>query len=111
MSDDFTKIVFPIIRREAIPDPYAGEQCCYEPGVCMRLNCGLPRWHDPEKGETVLCEDHAREVYEKKAKAPPLIPTFVPPMPDSIRYPRGAVFYLDYANTQSSDDGEKNSSK
>jgi hypothetical protein len=66
---------FPIIRKDSIPDPYDGENCCYEPGICMRESCGLPRWTDSEKeSESVLCEEHTKEVYEKKAKAPPLIP-------------------------------------
>jgi len=66
---DFARFVFPIIRKEPIPDPYAGERCCYEPGVCMREACGLPR-----KDDSVLCEEHLQEVLDKKAKAPPLIP-------------------------------------
>jgi hypothetical protein len=66
---DYSKLVFPIIKREPIPDPYAGERCCYEPGICMREACGLPR-----KDNSVLCEEHTQEVLDKKAKAPPLIP-------------------------------------
>lgn len=90
MKTNNTHYVFPIIRREYAPDPYAGEQCCYEPGICMRLNCGLPRWN-----KTVLCKDHAREVYEKKAKAPPLVPTFISSLSESMLYPTGQVFFVD----------------
>lgn len=72
MSDDFTKYIFPIIRRTPIPDPYAGERNVYEPGICMRQYCGDPRWQHPEKGELVLCQFHAEEVFEGRAKGPPL---------------------------------------
>lgn len=96
MSDDYTKFIFPIVRREIKPDLYAGEQCCYEPGICMRLGCGLPRWIRPEEGESVLCQAHTEEVLRGETRAPPLIPTFVPPLPESLRLPSAAVFYLDY---------------
>lgn len=87
-KDDFTKFVFPIIKKEPIPDPYYGERCCYEPGICMREGCGLPR-----KDDSVLCEEHTQEVVDKKAKAPPLIPHH---MRQPVSYPIGAVFYMDY---------------
>lgn len=72
MSDDPFKFVFPIIRRPVIPDPYAGERCVNQPGICMRQGCGQKRWAHPYKGELVLCEDHAEEVFRGEAKGPPL---------------------------------------
>jgi hypothetical protein len=65
--------IFPIVRREPIPDPYKGQRIVDEPGICMRWGCGQARWEDPEKGPTVLCKPHAEEVVNGKAKAPPLL--------------------------------------
>lgn len=64
---NYVNIVFPIIKRPEIPDPYKGERCCREPGICMREFCGLPRAEG-----SVLCEDHTGEVLRGEAKAPPL---------------------------------------
>lgn len=69
---EYLKAAFPIIRREPIPNPYAGERCVYQEGICMREACGQPRWQDPEKGDSVLCRRHTEEVYRGEAKAPPL---------------------------------------
>ncbi len=66
------KYLFPVIKTEPVPDPYAGERSVYEPGICMRRGCGEPRWKHPEKGELVLCQFHAEEVFRGEAKAPPL---------------------------------------
>ena len=70
--DDLEKFIFPIIKREIRPDPYAGERNVYKPGICMRQYCGESRWQHPEKGELVLCKHHAEEVFRGDAKAPPL---------------------------------------
>lgn len=87
---DFTDLVFPIIKRESRPDPYAGESVVYQPGICMRRGCGQPRWNDPEKGESVLCQPHHDEVLRGEAKAPPLRP-----VRDYIATERRAIFLVD----------------
>lgn len=71
--DDFSNSIFPIIRHPQPPDPYKGEQVVDEPGICMRLGCDRARWVHPEKGDLVLCVDHAEEVFAGHAKAPPLL--------------------------------------
>lgn len=70
--NDFKKFNFPIKKYEVIPDPYVGEYNIYKPGICMRQYCGKPRWKHPEKGDLVLCEYHAEEVFRGDAKSPPL---------------------------------------
>lgn len=74
MSEDFSKFIFPIIYTPQKPDPYKGERNVYEPGICMRQYCGDARWQHPEKGELVLCQFHAEEVFRGEAKGPPLRP-------------------------------------
>lgn len=71
-TKDFIQAAFPIIKRKFVPNPYAGERCVYQEGVCMREDCGQPRWQDPENGASVLCQRHTEEVYRGEAKAPPL---------------------------------------
>jgi hypothetical protein len=44
----------------------------YDPTKCMRMTCEEPRWKHPEKGDLVLCQAHAEEVFRGEAKAPPL---------------------------------------
>lgn len=61
-------------RVQMPPDPYAGQPCVYEPGICMRWACGGPRWQHPERGELVLCQNHAEEVFRGEARSPPLRP-------------------------------------
>lgn len=39
---------------------------------CMRYGCPKERWIHPEKGELVLCQEHAEEVFRGEAKAPPI---------------------------------------
>lgn len=67
------KFLFPIIKTKPVPDPYKGERCVYEPGICMRQGCGEPRWNEPPM-DSVLCRDHTQEVLRGEAKAPPLRP-------------------------------------
>lgn len=77
MSNDSKSIlshILPLIKKEPLPDPYAGERNVYEPGICMRQYCGEPRWQHPEKGELVLCEFHAEEVFRGEARGPRLLP-------------------------------------
>jgi hypothetical protein len=44
------------------------------PGRCMRADegCSGECWTDPEKGELVLCQEHAQEVFSGARRAPPL---------------------------------------
>lgn len=63
---------FPILRRSHPPDLYDNEPSVIEPGVCMRPRCGDARWNHPEKGELVLCQSHAEEVFRGETRAPPL---------------------------------------
>jgi len=52
--------------------------------------CENPRWIHPEKGPLVLCEEHAQEVFDGLAKAPPLRKGF----DYQTTYPRALVVDL-----------------
>lgn len=71
-KDKLLNLIFPVIKRKEIPDPYYGLPNVYKPGICMRYGCGGARFIHPERGEFVLCKDHSEEVIEGKAKSPPL---------------------------------------
>lgn len=45
---------------------------CFHRDFLGRETCPNPRWIHPEKGELVLCKEHAEEVFAGVAKAPPL---------------------------------------
>lgn len=72
-KDKLLNLIFPVIKRKEIPDPYYGLPNVYKPGICMRYGCGGARFIHPERGEFVLCKEHSDEVLEGKAKSPSLL--------------------------------------
>lgn len=107
---DFTKFVFPLIRkdfreerlkdelreleelgklaRDGIPEPPA----VMPENKCRRTFCYKECAPHPETGgETILCEAHLGEVLRGERRAPPINPYIQPQS-----YPSGALFYGDY---------------